>query len=187
MESLFRLRDSKHNFHLLAFQFHTLDYSLGMLKNKRNELRKDPILKYKLDNYILMVKLSIRQKNGFGTLPFDINRAIDEYLNSSNNVDLKNYINICNHIVARELDMAELCSKVEFDNHIFKVVGKDLYCVDSNLSTVGSKYNDIEKDFLCSCAKRCNKILKHNSTTSNSSVISLYSGSNENSNLIKAA
>ena len=46
MNSLFTLKDKKHNFHLLAFQFHTLDYSLGVLKNKRVILRKNPILKF---------------------------------------------------------------------------------------------------------------------------------------------
>ena len=59
MESLFRLKDQKHNFHLIAFQFHTLDYSLGVLKNKKKELRSDPILKHKIDNYLLMERLSM--------------------------------------------------------------------------------------------------------------------------------
>lgn len=160
MESLFTLKDSKHNFHLIAFQFHTLDYSVGVLKNKKKELKENPILKHKIDNYILMQKLALGQKMNGDKLGFDISTTVKNYLNNPDNIDLKNYMNLCEHIIARELDMAELCSKIDFNNHLFTLVGNDLYCTDGVLSTINSGYNDIEKNFLCSCAKRSNRIVK---------------------------
>ena len=119
MESLYTLKDSKHNFHLIAFQFHTLDYSVGVLKNKKKELKENPILKHKLDNYLLMQRLAFGQKSSGDNLPFNIEDTMKQYLNSPENKDLRTYMNICQHIVARELDMAELCSKIDFDNHLF--------------------------------------------------------------------
>jgi len=188
MESLFSLKDSKHNFHLIAFQFHTLDYSLGILKNKKKELKNNPVLKHKIDNYMLMQKLSWSQKTSGEILPFDINNTIKEYMDNPNNKDLKNYMNICKHIVARELDMAELCSKIDFNSHLFILDGKDLFCTDCSLSTVNSNYNEIEKNFLCSCAKREKRIVRVNTGTPSSGLTPLYSTNNDNSaNIMRAA
>lgn len=187
MESLFTLKDSKHNFHLIAFQFHTLDYSVGVLKNKKRELKENPILKHKLDNYMLMQKLAFGQESSGESLPFNIKDTMKQYINNLDNSDLKNYMNICQHIVARELDMAELCSKIDFNNHLFILEGKDLYCTDCNLSTANSNYNDIEKDFLCSCAKRSHRIVRTNSGTT-SNIQTLYQTNNDiNANLISVA
>lgn len=178
MESLFTLKDSRHNFHLIAFQFHTLDYSVGVLKNKKKELKENPILKHKLDNYLLMQRLAYGQ--------VDMATMMKQYINNPDNIDLKNYMNICQHIVARELDMAELCSKIDFKDHLFVLEGKDLYCTDCNLSTANSSYNDIEKDFLCSCARRNKRIVRANSGSTNN--IPLYQTTNDiNNNLIRVA
>ena len=186
MESLFTLKDSKHNFHLIAFQFHTLDYSVGVLKNKKKELKENPILKHKLDNYLLMQRLAFGQKSNGDVLPFNMEDTMKQYLNSPENKDLRTYMNICQHIVARELDMAELCSKIDFDNHLFILEGKDLYCTDCNLSTATGLYNDIEKDFLCSCAKRGRRIVRTNSGATN--VQTLYHTNKDlNNNLMRVA
>lgn len=186
MESLFRLKDKKHNFHLIAFQFHTLDYSLGVLKNKKKELRNDPILKHKIDNYLLMERLSMSQKLNGEVLPFDINANIKDYLNNPNNADLKNYMNLCQHIIARELDMADLCSKIDFLDNLFILEGNDLYCTTNSLSTVNLGYNDIEKNFLCSCAKRSKRIVNGGIAGNNSSFNPMYNASNKHdmSNLL---
>lgn len=170
MNSLFTLKDKKHNFHLLAFQFHTLDYSVGVLKNKRQELRKNPILKQKIDNYLLLQKLFLNQEINGSLFSFDVKKMMSDYINDPNNKDLFNYINLCSCIVARELDMAELCSKIDFNRHLFALEGKNLICIDSSLSTVGDLYNDIERDFLCSCAKRSKRIVRVNNS-SNSSIV----------------
>ncbi|MBQ7105528.1 MAG: hypothetical protein IJN90_06695 [Bacilli bacterium] len=184
MESLFTLKDNKHNFHLLAFQFHTLDYSVGVLKNKKKELRENPILKHKIDNYILMQKLALGQKMNGDTLGFDISSSIKNYINNPDNIDLKNYMNLCEHIIARELDMAELCSKIDFNGHLFTLVGNDLYCTDSVLSTVNSGFNDIEKNFLCSCAKRSNRIVRSNI---GSNIGNVYQNKVDTANLLHVA
>lgn len=187
MSSLFTLKDNKHNFHLLAFQFHTLDYSLGVLKNKRQELRNNPILKQKIDNYLSMQRLLLNQELNGHTFPFDIKKNIDDYIKDPKNKDLLDYMNLCKHIVARELDMAELCSKIDFNEHLFVLEGRNLFCVSSSLSTVGASYNDLERDFLCSCAKRKKKIVKVNSKTSNVSKPLYPSNSNKNNNLVRVA
>ena len=187
MEKLFSLKDPKHNFHLLAFQFHTLDYSVGMLKSKKKELKNNPILKHKIDNYLLMERLSLSQELSGEVLPFDVKANIKNYLNNPNNKDLRDYMNLSKHIVARELDMAELCSKIDFNGHLFVLEGKDLFCVDSPLSTAGTLYNDIEREFLCSCARRGKRIVKVNSGNDNSRVSSIYNSNSENNNLIRVA
>lgn len=185
MNSLFTLKDKKHNFHLLAFQFHTLDYSLGVLKNKRVILRKNPILKAKIDNYLLMQKLLLNQELNGNSFPFDIKKNMNDYINDPKNKDLFDYINLCKHIVARELDMAEMCSKIDFNEHLFVLEGKDLFCISAPLSTAGSVYNDIERDFLCSCAKRKGRIVKNK----NGSIITkpLMGQNKENNNLLRIA
>lgn len=188
MESLFRLKDQKHNFHLIAFQFHTLDYSLGVLKNKKKELRNDPILKHKIDNYLLMERLSISQKLNGEVLPFDINANIKDYLNNPSNADLKNYMNLCQHIIARELDMADLCSKIDFQDNLFVLEGNDLYCTNNSLSTVTLGFNDIEKNFLCSCARRSKRIVNSGVVGGNTNYNQLYVATNKNdsNNLLHA-
>lgn len=188
MDKLFSLKDPKHNFHLLAFQFHTLDYSVGMLKNKKKELRNNPILKHKIDNYLLMERLSLSQDLNGESLPFDIKANIKNYINNPSNKDLKDYMNLCKHIVARELDMAELCSKIDFNNHLFILEGKNLFCVDAPLSTAGTLYNDIERDFLCSCARRGKRIVRVNSSNDSNCHSSIYNTTNDASNnLIRVA
>lgn len=174
MNDLFTLKDKKHNFHLLAFQFHTLDYSLSILKNKRREMRKNPILKQKIENYLLMQRLLYNQELRGNIFPFDIKKNMSNYINDSNNKDLLNYMNLCQHIVARELDMAELCSNVDFKDHLFVLEGKNLFSVNGLLSTVGNLYNDVERDFLCSCAKRSNRIVKVNLNSSSGKNQPLY-------------
>lgn len=188
MESLFRVKDQKHNFHLIAFQFHTLDYSLGVLKNKKKELRSDPILKHKIDNYLLMERLSMSQKLNGEALPFDINRNIKDYLNNPNNADLKNYMNLCQHIIARELDMADLCSKIDFLDNLFILEGNDLFCTNKGISTVSLGLNDIEKNFLCSCAKRSKRIINNSVSGGNSNFNPIYATTNKSdiNNLMRA-
>ncbi len=173
MESLFKLKNPNDNIYLLAFQYHTLQYSISVLKNRKMELRKDATLKNKIDNYLLMERLSIEQELHSEDLPFDIKANIKEYVNNPRNKDLKNYINICKHIVAKQLDMAEICSKVDLNDHLFVVKGKDLFCVDCDLSTDSISYGEIEKDFLYSCAKRSRRIVRGNSDSSND-VKSIY-------------
>lgn len=187
MESLFTLKDQKHNFHLLAFQFHTLDYSVGVLKNKKKELKNNPILKQKLDNYLLMQRLSFSQMVNDSVLPFNVNVMIKEYLNNPDNRDLRDYMNLCKHIVARELDMAEICSKIDFNSHLFVLEGKDLFCTDCALSTANGSFNDIEKDFLCSCAKRDRRIVRINNTNASNNMKPLYVSKDNNNNLIRVA
>lgn len=188
MNSLFTLKDKKHNFHLLAFQFHTLDYSVGVLKNRRQELRRNPVLKQKIDNYLLMQKLYLNQELNNLKLPFDIRKNIHDYINDPNNKDLLNYMNLCQHIVARELDMAEICSKIDFSDNMFILEGKNLFTVNGFLSTAGSLYNDVERDFLCSCAKRSKRIVKVNSSNTVNKTTPLYnSNSNSNNNLMRVA
>jgi len=122
------------------------------MKKKKKELLKNPILKRKVDNYILLTKASWHEnKDNFD---FNFDEQAKYYLRKASNTDLREYINICKHIVAKELDKGILCSKIDFGGRHFKIVGKDLVGVDCNLSTRGLGFTSVEKDFLCSCAKR---------------------------------
>jgi hypothetical protein len=164
-----------------------LDYSVGVLKKKRHELRNNPILKQKIDNYLLMQRLYINQELNNGKFPFDIIKNINTYINEPSNKDLLDYMNLCKHIIARELDMAELCSKIDFNDNLFVLEGKDLFCVASPLSTAGSIYNDIEKDFLCSCAKRNKRIVKVNTSNPENRITPLYTNDTVNANMLRAS
>jgi len=186
MNELFTLKDKKHNFRLLAFQFHTLDYSVGVLKNKRQELRKNPILRQKIDNYLLMQKLFINQELKNDTFPFNVKQNIEDYINDPKNKDLLDYMNLCRHIIARELDMAEICSKIDFYNHLFVLDGNNLVTVNGTLTTANNFYNDIERDFLCSCARRNKRIVRTSSDSSATKAKPLYSP-NINNNLMRVA
>ena len=189
MDKIFTLKNPKDNINLLAFQYHTLEYSIEVLKKRKEELKSNPILKNKINNYLLMERLSFEQDLKREDLPFDIKKNIKDYLHNPNNNDLKNYMSICKHIVAKELDMAEICSRVSLNDHMFIVRGNDLFCVDCNLSTFDSIYNDIEKKFLYSCAKREKRIIRVENTAFDTNVSALYNTASDNdmSNLVQVA
>ena len=165
MDSVFTIKKTKSSINLLAFQYDTITYSIEILKRRKKELQMDPILKNKINNYIMMERLAIEQDLKKEQLPFDIKKNAKDYLNSPNNTDLKNYMSICKHIVAKQLDIKEICSRVDFHNHYFKVSGQDLICLDYPFSTIGSNYNEIEKKFLCACARMNRRIVDDNITS----------------------
>ncbi len=188
MEGLFKLKSDKDNIHILAFQYNILNYSIGVLKNRKKELRADPILNSKIENYLLMERLSIQQELSNEELPFDIKSNAKDYINNPRNRDLKNYMNICNHIIAKQLDIADLCSRVDFLDHMFTVNDKDLFCVDCALSTEGLVYTDVDKNFLLGCAKRRHRIVDVGSSNSGK-LMPMYQCSfkSDRSNLINVA
>ena len=187
MNDMFKLKNPKDNIHLLAFQYHALVYSMDVLQKLKKELKDNPILKYKIDNYLMMQRILFEQKMSEEQLPFDIKSNIESYLNNPNNSDLKKYMNICNHIIAKKLDMSELLSKLDFYDHQFVVKGKDLICVDCNLSTIGNLYNDIEKNYLYNCARHKNRIVS--ATNNGSNIGSIYSTNKDSeiNNLVQIA
>ncbi len=154
MDCIYELKDDKYNLHLLALYFQSLDYSVNIMKKKKRELLKNPVLKRKVDNYILLTKAGWNQNEEKNNFDFNFNEQAKCYLRKENNIDLREYINICKHIVAKELDKGILCSKIDFRGHHFKIVGRDLVGVDCNFSTRGLAFTSVERDFLCSCAKR---------------------------------
>ena len=136
----------------------------------------------------MMQRVFFEQKLNKEQLPFDIESNIESYLNNPNNSDLKKYMNICNHIIAKRLDMNELLSKLDFYDHKFLVKGKDLICVDCDLSTIGNFYNDIEKDYLYNCAMHKKRIVSSDNNNG-SNIGSIYNTSKDNevSNLVQMA
>lgn len=188
MKSLFSLKNPKDSIQLLAFRHHALDYSISVLESKKKSLRSNARLKAKIENYLLMERLAIKVALNKSPLSFDIKKEISLYLNNPNNADLKNYIDICNHIVAKKLDMNELYSRVELNGNYFVVEGRDLVGVDCALSTVGTGYSDLEKSFLIGCARKSRKIVKKNTGSSNNTIsIHAVSNSSSNNNLLRVA
>ncbi len=157
MNGLFRLK-SNENFHLLSFQFHTLDYSIAILKNKREEYLKDPIFKRKLDNYLMLRRLSFSKDSD---LTINMEHTAAEYLKREDNEDLRIYLNISEHIIARELDKNYLISKIDFYSNYFRLIGNNLYCINNGLNTESIEFTDNDRQFLCSCAKKKNRIVSN--------------------------
>lgn len=188
MKSLFSLKNPKDSIQILAFRHHALDYSISVLENKKKSLRSNARLRAKIENYLLMERLAIKVALNNSPLSFDIKKEISLYLNNPNNVDLKNYMNICNHIVAKKLDINELYSRVQLNGNYFVVEGKDLIGVDCVLTTVGFEYSDLEKSFLIGCARKSKKIIKK-STGSSSNMLPVHAVSNNssNNNLLRVA
>lgn len=158
MDSFYELKSKGDNIHLLAFQYHTLDYSIAVLKQKKDEYKKDPIFNRKLNNYILLQRLALQQEND-GNLDIDLKKAADDYINKIDNKDLKIYFSISERIIARELDKKLLLSKVNFKNRYFMANGHSLYCVNGSGTTNSIEFNDIEREYLYSAARKQNRII----------------------------
>lgn len=184
MESLYKLKDSKDDFHSLAVRYYTLKYSVEALKRRKKDLKSNPVLKHKIDNYLLMERLGIEQDVNNESLPFDLRRNASDYLNNPNNVDLKNYMTITKHIVAKQLDMNWLCSRVILGNFFFTTDGRELFSVNNDFTTVNSISNIAEKEFLLGCATREKRIVGNSSSGLQSNVFPIYNNEVDHNNLI---
>jgi hypothetical protein len=157
MNDFYELKNKNDNLHLLAFQYHTLDYSIAVLKQKKEEYRNDPIFRRKLNNYILLQRLSFSEVSDDA---LDMKQTSEEYINRDDNKDLKIYFSISERIIARELDKKLLLSKVDFKNKYFAVNGHNLYCVNGVGTTNSIEFNDVEREYLYSAAKKQNRIVE---------------------------
>lgn len=158
MNNFYELKYKDDSIHLLAFQYHTLDYSIAVLKQKKEEYKKNPIFNRKLNNYILLQRLALQQEND-NTMDIDMKKTAEEYISKPENMDLKIYFSISERIIARELDKKLLLSRVDFKNRYFTVSGHNLYCINGSGTTNSIEFNDIEREYLYSAAKRQNRII----------------------------
>ena len=159
MNNFYELKAKDDNIHVLAFQYHTLDYSIAVLKQKKDEYKKDPLFNRKLSNYILLQRLALSQEKD-GVLDIDMKSTAEDYINRPENRDLKIYFSISERIIARELDKKLLLSRVDFKNRYFAVNGHNLYCVNGTGTTNSIEFNDNEREYLYSAAKRQNRIVE---------------------------
>ncbi len=158
MNNFYELKQQDDNLHLLAFQYHTLDYSIAVLKQKKDEYKADPVFRRKLNNYILLQRLSFTENDS--DLNMDMKQTAEEYINREDNRDLKIYFSISERIIARELDKNLLLSRVSFKNRYFAVNGHNLYCVNGTGTTNSIEFNDIDREYLYSAAKKQNRIVE---------------------------
>ena len=52
-----------------------------------------------------------------------------------------------------------LISKIDFYSNYFRLIGNNLYCINNGLNTESIEFTDNDRQFLCSCAKKKNRIV----------------------------